>query len=359
MATRKAARKRPTKTSSPPAAPPPNTGELQNVLTQIRVGALQSVAERNAQRQASAAVSEAVRDVDVSAAVGRVTSAGVAVNKALAQVTEQVNAQIAELETLRTAAEQERQRLSDLHGADLIATELSVLASQYEAKTASLEEEYRQKVAALEGTVSEKKAAWADEDAKRQRDIAESEAQRVKDRQREEEEYEYTTQQARRAASDAFDEAVRTKQRNEKIREEDLRRSWERREAELSERESEIQNLREQVASFDDRLTEFATSKVKAATDAISRNHKHELALLKQQTESDTRSYEMQIAQLTGRNEVLSNEVERLKEQVATAYAQVQSIAEKGLDSASGQQALAEMRSFPGFQSPATSSKRS
>jgi len=204
-------------------------------------------------------------------------------------------------------------------------------------------EDYRARKDELEAEISTRRSKWEDEQLERQRELKEYEDALKKQRQRELENYEYQKQLERKKAQDKYDEEIRLQERKNKERQESLEKSWQQREAVLKEREQELAVLKKEAEEFPARIKREVDGAVKAAVQAAEQKFEQNFALAQKDAESEKRLSEMQIKSLQETLVRQTAEIEALHAQLNEAKRQVQDIAVKAIEGASGAKALAHV----------------
>ncbi|MFP2924109.1 kinetoplast-associated protein [Pyxidicoccus sp. 3LG] len=274
-----------------------------------------------------------VANLTAESAVKKVTEAGLTINKTLAGINEQVISLVEELKQLDEAIQLKTEELNGLHGKDIAASAIDVLVAEYDKKKAELEEEMERLAKDI-----------ADTRAKAAADLAaEREAAEVA-RKRTEEVYAYDTQQSRKKEQDAFAETLRQQAATERDRKEKLEKEWAAREEALKLREKELEDLRKQVAEFPQVLKKETDTASAIVGNRVKSEWDLKLTLATKDAETAQRVASMEIASLKETNAKQATAIQTLQAELNEAKRQVQAIAEKALESASGARALAEVQ---------------
>ena len=278
-------------------------------------------------------VMHAVEGASVEQVVQKIAAVSLEASRALGSVSEQLMAQVHQLEVLREAAALEREEIARIHRIDVAATALDQLVAEHQARREQLEAE--QALA---------KAAWEEDEGRREQARKEQEDATRKAREREAEEYEYKKAQERKKAQDKFDEQMQKLEKQNRERQESLEKGWQQREAALKASDEELAGLRRQAAEFPARLAQEVESAVVAAVEQARRQHETELRLIKKDVESDQKVAVLQVKALEDQVAKQAVQLADLQQQLQLAKQQVQEIAVKALDSAAGAKTLEEVR---------------
>ncbi|QDE82010.1 kinetoplast-associated protein [Myxococcus xanthus] len=292
-----------------------------------------STKEQDAQEAHAKNVLADVSNLTAESAVKKVTEAGLTINKTLAGINEQVISLVEELKQLDEAIQLKTEELNGLHGKDVAASAIDVLVAEYDKKKAELEAEMERLQKDIEDTRAK---AAADQSAERQAtEVA---------RKRAEEEYTYDTQLQRKKEQDAFAESLRQQAATERDRKEKLEKDWATREDALKLREKELEDLRKQVADFPLVLKKETDTAAAITGNRVKSEWELKLTLATKDAETAQRVAAMEISSLKETATKQAQSLQMLQTELAEAKRQVQAIAEKALESASGARALAEVQ---------------
>jgi uncharacterized coiled-coil protein SlyX len=277
-------------------------------------------------------VRQSVQSVTVEAVVQRIAGLGLEIGKALAEVSGRLAEETQLLASLREAVALERKEIDRLHQIDVAATALDQMVQDY------AREKQR-----LEGEIASGRAAWEEESAKAERERKEQEDGLKKQRQREIEDYEYKKALERKKAQDKYDEDVRLLEKKNAEKQETLEKGWKQREAALKEQEEELARLKKEAEGFPARLQkEAAAAAEQARKETEARLEQHALGLRKD-AESEKRLAELRIKTLEEAAARQQAQIAALEKQLAEAKQQVQDIAVKAIEGASGARALSHI----------------
>ena len=292
-----------------------------------------SAKEQEARTTHAKSVLTDVSSLTAESAVKKVTEAGLTINKTLAGINEQVMALVEELKQLDEAIKLKTEELTALHGQDIAASAIDVLVAEYDKKKAELQAEMER----LQKEISETRAKSAADLA------AEKEAAETA-RKRAEEEYSYNIQLQRKKEQDAFAEQLRQQSALERDRKERIEKDWAVREEALKLREKELEDLRKQVTDFPAVLKKETDAAGAIVGNRVKSEWEMKFTLAQKDAETAQRVASMEIASLKEANTKQAQALQALQAELAEAKRQVQTIAEKALESASGARALAEVQ---------------
>jgi colicin import membrane protein len=304
--------------------------EIQDEIRAVRDSADPKADELARHKESD--VRASVEGVSVDGVVEQVSKLGLDISRALSGISEKLVEEVNRLATLRMAVTLERQELDRLHKIDVAATALDQLVQEYEKQKQQ-----------LEGEAATQRAVWEENVQSAERERKEQEDALKKQRQREIDDYEYKKNQERKRAQDKYEEEFRQREKENQERQETLEKTWSQREAALVEREEELSRLRKEAADFPSRLQrEVQQATTLSAKDAKQQADQQAL-LLKKEAESDRRLAELQIKTLEDLVTRQNAQISDLQKQMDDAKKQVQEIAVRAIEGASGSKTLAHV----------------
>lgn len=285
-------------------------------------------------------------ELTAESALASIAEVQASLGKTLASVGEKLQAKLQELANVNRAVELEKEELSRIHDVGIIAQSIEEAQAVFEARKAELG-----KLSAAALLDYDEKVA----EARRKYDLERDEIEQH--RKRDVEQYSYDLGQEQKKRRESFDEEIRLLRNAERDRSEVLAKDWAVREGILGKAESEIVELRIKVNEFPAVLKGEVDKQVGIVGNTVKRDYEHRISLLQKDAEA-----EKKVADMTNRS--LQEQVSKLSTELASAYARltaadekVAKIAEKALESASGQRALSEIQSFTQRENGATSRK--
>jgi colicin import membrane protein len=274
----------------------------------------------------------AVDGLSVDAVVGEISNLGLTVSKSLAALSDQLAQEVNRLATVWEAVTLEQKELERLHKIDVAATALDQLVQDYSRQKEQLEAE-----------ITTQRTAWAEEQRQTERDAKEQEEILKKQRQRETEDYEYRKVLERKKAQDKYEEEVKLQERANKEKQETLEKSWRERESALKASEEELKTLRKEAAEFPARLQRESEKAAGEAARATEQKFEQRMLLLGKDSEGEKRLSDLRIKALEESLARQSAQMAALEKQLEEAKRQVQEIAVKAIEGASGARALSHI----------------
>lgn len=250
-------------------------------------------------------------------------------SKTLTDLSDKLIAETDKLDELQQAITIETGRLETLYNIKATAETLATYMQTADEKKRAFEEE-----------IAHIREDWKDEQEEHDLAVKERDAYLKKERERETEEYAYSLTLSRKKDRDAYEEeksALKKALREEKeVKEKELAE----RESLVSAQESEIAELRARVESFPEELAKAREKAEKDASMRVEKEAKQRAELLAKEIEGDKRVAELRIKTLESTVASQSTRIESLTKELNSATAQVQDIAVKSIEGASGIKAL-------------------
>jgi hypothetical protein len=327
----------PAKTTKAPSRAKRTKPEVQQEFAEIQehVEVAREAADPKLEESArlhESEIRQSVSGVSVEAVVQRISGLGLEVSKALSDLSSRLTDEVQSLASVREAVALERKELERLHKIDIAATALDQMVQDYARERQILEQE-----------IAAQRAEWEAESLRVERERKEQDDLLKKQRQREIDEYEYKKTLDRKKAQDKYDEEIRLTEKKNQERQEALEKSWQQREALLKEREEELKQLRKDAEGFPVRLQKEAQAAADQARRDTEAKFEQQLVVMKKDAETERRLAELQIKTLEEGATRQGDQIAALEKQLSDAKQQVQDIAVKAIEGASGARALSHI----------------
>jgi len=327
----------PTKKTQPPTRAKRPKTEVQEEFAEIQreTEAARESADAKTQeaaRRRAAEVRQSVDGVSVEGVVQRISGLGLEISRALSEVSGKLVDEVGQLSAVREAVGLERAELERLHKIDIAATALDQMVQDYAREKERLESE-----------IAAQRAEWEAESSAAERERKEQEEALKKARAREAEEFEYKKNLERKKAQDKYDEDQRLQEKKNKERQETLEKNWQQRETALKEQEQELARLRKEAQDFPETLKTESDKAAVLASKAAEQKFEQEILLLKKEAETEKRLASLQVKTLEETIARQAAQITALQKQMDEAKQQVQDIAVKAIEGASGAKALAHI----------------
>jgi hypothetical protein len=275
----------------------------------------------------------AVKGLSVDTIVAKGATLGLEIQRTLNNLTEQCVDKAQELKMLQDAIEIETNEIERLYSIDVASAAIKLLIA-----------EHAEKKAALEAEEDALRAAWVEEQSAHTKATRQRDADLYATRQRENSDYEYGKTIERSRKEDEFQRKMALQERDFADKQAAFDKSINDRKVAMDLLEQEFVGLRTRVAGIDQEIAKEVDKHVKIATSSLKRDLEHQHTLEKKDLETKLQLSEAKNVALNESNTKLAEQVIATTKQLDAAREQVQNIAVKSLESASGQMALSKVQ---------------
>lgn len=251
------------------------------------------------------------------------------INRMLTELSQQLREESGKLAEIRLAIETENARLKELHDIDAAMLSLKAILEVAAERRAALEAELNQRKAEIQNAMEKKKEEWT-------REQSDYESRTKKTRDREEEEYAYKLSLKRRKETDdyAAQQAALQKTLHEERAKAD--QETEERERSLAAREGEIKELQSRVERFPQELAAATKQAEQAVRSEAQKQAALEAKLAKMEADAEKNMTTLKISGLEDLLKRQAAQIEGMTKQLTAAQTQVQAMAVKAIEGASG-----------------------
>jgi hypothetical protein len=286
----------------------------------------------------------------------QLTGLKLVISKSLDVLGADITQELGKLTDLRTSVTLEQDKLTKLYQITAKADSLTALILAHKEKEAEFTTDLDTRWAAFNKDIADKKDSWRLEILDRDRVTKESVDLTAKMRKRDEEQYIYELQIARKKDNDAY-EIKRLKLENDL---QDLlakfNKEIDEREKVIEIREAKVDELEAKVAAFPEELQKALAAKAAEVKGSIESNYKHGIELTAKIVEGEMKLKDQTILSLTQKVADLTELNTQLTLKVNESSNQVQSIAFRAIEGASNQRVVIAPNSFD--HAPETNGKK-
>ncbi len=308
MATKKTPAKtsRTSKAIPTPPTPPADGGEIAKKI------ANQNIAE----------TIDRVSNTDLTKVIDTLGTLRVNLGTEILNIQGRIEQAFEEYNDVVTATNAETERLTALYGIEKEAQNLDA----YKARAAA-------EMAELQAEIAEQREAWETE-------IAERDAER----EREEREFQYNLKLTRDRERAVFDDTVARRNRDEKLRQEEVDRNIKAREAVIAAAEKELADLRTRAASFDAELQKAKDAGIATGRNIEKGEARTAATLAQAEFEKQVALKDGLITALTSQRDTLAAQLAAAQETAQKAMDRVAEISQSALTSASQKETMAALQ---------------
>ncbi|MGA7700496.1 MAG: hypothetical protein WCB27_12865 [Thermoguttaceae bacterium] len=331
----------------------PKRRSSRQAMVEIVAEAEKAVAERKEteakpeERIAANTVRDAVAAADALSSDGVVRSIGElksTIARTLTQLSDRLEEEIGKYSQICRAIAAKESELKEIYEIQRSASTLLAFLETQQRKQEEMQREYQTEKEQLQHEIETTRAEWETEKQQREQEIKERDAAEQKRRQRELEEYKYTFAREQQLARDRSGDELAKAQKELTERQTQLEREWGQREKALAASEQELAELRARAAGFAHELQAAAEAAAAEATQRAEQQHKAAQELLRGALEGEKNVLATKIAALERTVQEQAEQLTRLEQQAAKAYAQVQEIAVRAIEGSASTKQLANLQ---------------
>jgi len=274
---------------------------------------MQGAKNRRAVETKEQEVLEAVKDLSFDSVSGAVAQTQVAVQQTLATVSAQLTAQLQILRDVEEAIQLRREELKRLHDIEVTASTLDELQAE----------------------IQRQRQAWDEEEAAKKRAFAEQQSERNKKWAREEEEYQYRTEQKHKKLEDTHAALMAEQDKKNRAEQERLEKLWAEREAELKKREQELAELRALKEQLPELIKKAENAAGAVAGNSVKKEYETKMQLAAKDAEMASRLSEQEIRSHLETIKKQQAQIDDLKSQLEGALRDLKEISTRAVESAS------------------------
>jgi len=292
-------------------------------------------------------ITEAVEVTDSLSTEGivqEVSTLKLEIGRLLGQLSDTLEEEVGKYRQVRQAVEAKEAELQEIYEIEKSALSLAALIEaqhqkrqQTEAELAARKEELTQEIGTL-------RTEWGKEKQVHVAEIKERDADERKRREREKEEYVYAFQREQQLAREQFEDEKARLERETTYRREQMEKELADREKAVVEKETELNELREQASAFPKELESAVKQAVKEAIQRVESEAKNREELLRKEFDGERNVLNTRIESLEETVAEQNEQIAKLSQQVEKSYSQVQDIAIKAIEGTSRSQPLTNLQ---------------
>ncbi len=237
------------------------------------------------------------------------------------------------LDELNQSIEIETQRLQELKQIRVVADTLDIFTQEHQEKLKVLEQDTANRKEALEKESAARRKEWQKEQIEFTDKLQAYNDLLAKDRQQEQEEYEYKLATTRKLTTDAYEGRKRNLEREITETTQQKAKDWTEREKILTDNQKVFTEYQQQAVKFPTDLEEAIKKTREDAIKETSQKAKVEVDLFEKEWESAKQSYELKTKSLEETIVKQTEQIEGIAAQLQTALKQAQDLAMRAFDS--------------------------
>ncbi|MEN8217539.1 MAG: hypothetical protein ABFS56_14455 [Pseudomonadota bacterium] len=242
--------------------------------------------------------------------------------------------EVEKLAQIQRSIQVENQHLTTLHNIQIAAEALNILQQEHQNALQSLEEDYQQKQEALEKEISKQREVWQ----KQQQDYDNAKKKQQwlleKNRQSEEEEYDYKLKRQYTENSDDYEKRQRTLEREQEEENRRKEKDWIEREKYLDKHQAEFDEYKAKVETMPKEIEEAVKKAREKAIKETYRDEENKAKLLETEWEAKRKAFELKIESLNKTVDEQKARIVKLTDKLQAASEQIQELTMKAVSSA-------------------------
>lgn len=250
-------------------------------------------------------------------------------------LSEKLARENSKLDELNRAIEIADQRLQELQRIRVVADTLDILNQEHQEKLRTLEQDTNSKREALEKEILTRRKEWQKEQGEYEEAVQAYNDLLIKDRQREQEEYQYKLETTHKLNTDAYEAKKRNLEREVQENSQQKDKDWTEREKILTERQPLFTEYQQKIAAFPSELEESVKKAREEAIKDTSQKAKIEADLFEKDWEASKQNYELKIQALEETIRKQSEQIDSIGTQLQTALKQSQDLAMRAFGNSS------------------------
>jgi hypothetical protein len=272
-------------------------------------------------------------EVTIEKVTQSLTKAGLDITKTLNGVRELFESEISALDIIKEAIVAKQEELEELFDKEVVAASLRDLVLQYETHKAEWER-----------NMEETRQAWLKEQADHKAQIQERDERLQKEREREQEAYEYNKNIARRNEEEAWTLKTAQRAREQKETEDALEKTWREREEALKKAEAEVAAAKDKLDNFDTLVKADVDKHVTVLTSQLKSKFDNEKKISELEFTSEKKLLEHDNKVLRTLVQTKDDEIGKLRVALDKKDSEVKEVAVAAMNAQSGQKALAAVQ---------------
>ena len=313
----------------------------------------QKVEEKRAKEVIKVASSLSSEDV-----VKGIGSLKLDMSRTLTQISDKLEDEVNRLNGIQKAIDIKEEEIKELYEIEKSAATLAALIEAQNQKRQEFESEMVQRKEGLMQEIEKTRAEWKKEKETYEMETKEQNSAEKKKREREKEEFQYAFKREQELLKDKFEDEKAKLEREIQLKREQMEKELTEREKAISEKEGELNELRQKVGAFPKELETTTNKAVKETTERITAEAKNREQLLNKEFEGERGVLTTRIESLEKTVKGQSEQIAKLSAQLENSYQKVEDIAVKAIDGSSNLKSLVNLQQMMANQTKGQSQEK-
>jgi len=250
-------------------------------------------------------------------------------------LSRRLTTETSKLDELKRAIEFDTQHLQELQETRVVADALDILTQEHQEHLRVLEQRVASDRETVEKEIATARKTWQQEQEEQEVLLRESNELLARERQRQEEDYQYETERAHLIATDAYEEIKRHKERGLQEALSAKEKQWLERERLIAANQASFAEYQKKAEAFQNQLEEAVKKAREEGIRDVNQEAKVKSDLLEKEWQSNKQGYELQIQSLEAKIQKQTEQVTEISTQLQTAMRQAQDLALRAFESSS------------------------
>jgi len=272
-------------------------------------------------------------------------------SKMLTQISDKLEDEVIRLNGVQKAIDIKDEELKELFEIEKSAATLAALIEAQNQKRQEYESEMTQRKGDLTQEIEKTRTEWEIEKEKYEMETREQNSAEKKKREREKEEFQYTFKREQQLLKDEFEDEKAKLEREIQLKREQMEKDLAEREKAISEKEGELNELRQKVGALPKELETAVNKAVKETAEKITTEATNKEQLLNKGFEGERSVFTTRIESLEKTVKEQTEQISKLSGQLEKSYQKVEDIAVKAIDGSSNLKSLANLQQMMADQS--------
>jgi hypothetical protein len=306
--------------------------ELNRILDRDRPSSKVATKEEEAQLAKNKEIVAKAANYTVDTIVKGMADLQLEFGSIVSELSEKLTSEVEKLTEAKQAIEIETQHRSELQKIRVVADALYIITQEHQQSLKAIEQQLTSEQEELTKEQTQVRKNWEQIDREYVEHQAELATTSAKDRQKEQDEFQYKVTRDRQLQADTYAETKRNQEQEIQSRDREQQKQWKEREKFLKDNQKLLDENLAKVVTFPAELEEAVKKSREEAIKETSSDAKVKADLFEKEWEGTKQGYEMKIQSLERVVDRQSEQITAIAEQLQTVMNQAQSLAMKAFE---------------------------
>jgi hypothetical protein len=306
--------------------------ELNRILDRDRPSSKVATKEEEAQLAKNKEIVARAANYTVDTIVKGMADLQLEFGSIVSELSEKLTSEVEKLTEAKQAIEIETQHRTELQKIRVVADALYIITQEHQQSLKAIEQQLTSEQEELVKEQTQVRKNWAQNAKEYAEQQAELATITAKERQKEQDEFQYKLTRDRQLQADTYAETKRNQEQEIQSRDREQQKQWKEREKFLKDNQKLLDENLAKVAAFPDELEEAVKKAREEAIKETSADAKVKADLFEKEWEGAKQGYEMKIQSLERVVERQSEQITAMTEQLQAVMNQAQSLAMRAFE---------------------------